>query len=208
MNEEHDESRGNISVNKSFGRLLGKGADELSESRFGNESMKGEKDHGFTAKMKEFVSETVSLYKKIMMYEQNLDKQMEPILEITSNENLSQRVLDIITENDDMAQKNVRVEKLRILIDEMQLQLKVNTRGYKDVQSKYDADYIRLLENMKQTFKDRFGKSEADGFFNCFAGLMQDSLNLRKMNLIGSKMKIYMERMKTTSFIQLLDHFQ
>ena len=133
---------------------------------------------------------------------------MEPILEITSNENLSQRVLDIITENDDMAQKNVRVEKLRILIDEMQLQLKVNTRGYKDVQSKYDESYIRLLENMKQIFKDRFGKSEADGFFNCFAGLMQDSLNLRKMNLIGSKMKIYMERMKTTSFIQLLDHFQ
>ena len=133
---------------------------------------------------------------------------MEPILEITSNENLSQRVLDIITENDDMAQKNVRVEKLRILIDEMQLQLKVNTRGYKDVQSKYDESYIRLLENMRQIFKDRFGKSEADGFFNCFAGLMQDSLNLRKMNLIGSKMKIYMERMKTTSFIQLLDHFQ
>ena len=50
-------------------------------------------------------------------------------------------------------------------------------------------------------FRDRFGKTEADGFFNCFAGLMQDSLNLRKMNLIGSKMKIYMERMKTTSFL-------
>ena len=76
------------------------------------------------------------------------------------------------------------------------------------MQSKYDESYIRLLENMRQIFKDRFGKSEADGFFNCFAGLMQDSLNLRKMNLIGSKMKIYMERMKTTSFIQLLDHFQ
>ena len=44
---------------------------------------------------------------------------MEPILEITSNANLSQRVLDIITENEDQAQKNVRVEKLRILIDEM-----------------------------------------------------------------------------------------
>ena len=75
------------------------------------------------------------------------------------------------------------------------------------MQMKYDENYIGLLGNLKQMFKDRFGKTEADGFFNCFAGLMQDSLNLRKMNLIGSKMKIYMERMKTTSFLQLLDHF-
>ena len=98
--DEHEESRGNISINKSFGKSLGKG-DDLSESRFGNESLKAEKDSGFTTKMKEFVTETVGLYKKIMMYEQNLDKQMEPILEITSNANLSQRVLDIITENED-----------------------------------------------------------------------------------------------------------
>ena len=72
--DEVDESRGNISINKSFGRLLGKGGDDLSESRFGNESLKAEKDSGFTTKMKEFVTETVGLYKKIMMYEQNLDK--------------------------------------------------------------------------------------------------------------------------------------
>ena len=56
-------------MNKSYGKLFGKGGDELSESRFGNESLKGEKDHGFTSKMKEFITETVGLYKKIMMYE-------------------------------------------------------------------------------------------------------------------------------------------
>ena len=65
----NEESRANISVNKSYGKLFGKGGDELSESRFGNESLKGDKDPGFTSKMKEFVTETVGLYKKIMMYE-------------------------------------------------------------------------------------------------------------------------------------------
>ena len=37
-----------------------------------------------------------------MAYEQNIDKQMEPLLEITNNINLSQRVLEVITENEDM----------------------------------------------------------------------------------------------------------
>ena len=52
------------------------------------------------------------------------------------------------------------------------------------------------------------GKNKADELYKCFSGMLQDSLNLRKMNLVGAKMKIYMERMRTTSFIELLNHFQ
>ena len=57
-------------------------------------------------------------------------------------------------------------------------------------------------------YQDLRGKNEADELCKCFQGLLQDSLNLRKMNLIGAKMKIYSERMRTTSFMELLNHFQ
>ena len=57
-------------------------------------------------------------------------------------------------------------------------------------------------------YQDLRGKNDADDLYKCFSGMLQDSLNLRKMNLIGAKMKIYMERMRTTSFLELLNHFQ
>ena len=37
---------------------------------------------------------------------------------------------------------------------------------------------------------------------------MQDSLNLRKINLIGCKMKIYQERLRNTSFLSIIDNFK
>ena len=42
-------------------------------------------------------------------------------------------MLEVITENEDKQSKQLRVERLRTMIDEMQLQLKVNTRNYKDL---------------------------------------------------------------------------
>ena len=133
---------------------------------------------------------------------------MEPLLEITNNINLSQRVLDIIVENEDQQAKALQVEKLRTMIDEMQLQLKVNTRNYKDLQERIDKDYFNILKNVSKMYRETRGKNEADDFYKCFSGLLQDSLNMRKINLIGAKMKIYMERMRTTSFMELLNHFQ
>lgn len=142
-----------------------------------------------------------------MAYEQHIDKQMEPLLEITNNINLSQRVLEVITENEDKQSKQLRVERLRTMIDEMQLQLKVNTRNYKDLQSHLDTDYNEKLKSVRKMYQDLRGKNEADELCKCFQGLLQDSLNLRKINLIGAKMKIYSERMRTTSFMELLNHF-
>ena len=94
------------------------------------------------------------------------------------------------------------------MIDEMQLQLKVNTRNYKDLQDKFDKDYLKNLKKVRKMYQELRGKNDADELYKCFSGLLQDSLNLRKVNLIGAKMKIYMERMRTTSFMELLNHFQ
>ena len=65
-----------------------------------------------------------------------------------------------------------------------------------------------MLKNVRKMYTEIRPKSEADELYKCFSGMLQDSLNLRKINLVGAKMKIYMERMRTTSFMELLNHFQ
>ena len=66
---------------------------------------------------------------------------MEPLLDITSHNSLSLRVLDILTESDSNQPRIDRQEKLRRVIDEMQIQLKNNTLEFKNLQEKIDNGY-------------------------------------------------------------------
>ena len=50
--------------------------------------------------------------------------------------------------------------------------------------------------------------NDANNWATCLNLLLQDSLNLRKINLIGCKMKIYQESMRNTSFLSILENFK
>ena len=42
---------------------------------------------------------------------------------------------------------------------------------------------------------------------HCLYNLLLDALNLRKINLIGGKMKVYLERVKRTNYSKVLQDF-
>lgn len=58
----------------------------------------------------------------------------------------------------------------------------------------------RSLEGLKE--------GDRKNITQCIVNLLQDSLNLRKIQLVGSKMRIYQERLRKTNIGSIMQEFK
>lgn len=84
-------------------------------------------------------------------------------------------------------------EELRQAIDRMQVQLKKNMNALDKLEKKINDSLAQLISARVAMFR---GDEDIFRDLGVLVDLLNESLAMKKVNLVGCKMKIYQERMK------------
>lgn len=103
-------------------------------------------------------------------------------------------------------------EELRLAIDKIQIQFKLSLQQLEAIERDIQSEIREALAKQAQALKDQqLFSIHDDAMFKelqVITDLLVDSLNLKKFNLVGCKMKIYQERMKELNFLELMDNLR
>jgi hypothetical protein len=137
------------------------------------------------------VFKTVDKYwKKIMQIDHDIEKQtqFESLIEANKKQEVQKR-LGFFTSD-----------------DFEQIKLKDRTQKYITTQQELSDEFLSDLT--KSLNKLNLKPQEKHNYRRLFYNMLQDCLNLRKINVIGAKMKIYQERVRMSNYSELVDQIK
>jgi hypothetical protein len=145
--------------------------------------------------------ETVDKYwKKIMQIDHDIEKQtqFESLIEANKKQEVQKR-LGFFTSDD--------FEQFEEIVDnDSQIKLKDRTQKYITTQQELSDEFLSDLS--KSLNKSNLKQQEKHNYQRLFYNMLQDCLNLRKINVIGAKMKIYQERVRMSNYSELVDQIK
>jgi hypothetical protein len=148
---------------------------------------------------------------ELSKFDRTLADSMKPLTDI-ENKSIYHQVIDKFA----TGQFNSKdAQELRLAVDKMQVQLKICVSKIEAIENRISSDLKDYLSERAQEFRDENPKGnlnlQEEAMFKelqVIIDLISESVTLKKFNLIGCKMRIYQERMKELSFIELLTSFR
>jgi hypothetical protein len=119
-----------------------------------------------------------AVFTRIKTFEAKLTAQMGPLLTQRDSQLLKDKVVDMLSKKH--IENQVEVTDLVAAVEEMQIKLK---------------DHMFTLVQLQEEVCQFKGRERE---------MLQDSLNLQKIALVGCKMRVYQERLRTGSFMEIL----
>lgn len=157
--------------------------------------------------MAQTIKSACGLRDKLVRFDRMLADSMKPLIDCEGNDSgLYSSVIDKFVEGTQGAND---AEELRIAIDKIQIQFKVNLASLDQLEREIQTDIRDAFQKHSDTLKEQqIFTIHDDAMFKelqVIFDLLVDSLSLKKFNLVGCKMKIYQERMKELNFLELME---
>ncbi|TNV87452.1 hypothetical protein FGO68_gene14540 [Halteria grandinella] len=153
------------------------------------------------------IRQACSLKEKLVRFDRMLADSMKPLLDCEGNDRgLYSNVIDKFVEGNQTVSD---AEELRLAIDKIQIQFKINLASLDQLEKEIQTEVRESLKKQQDFLKEQqLFTIHDDAMFKelqVLQELLIDSLTLKKFNLVGCKMKIYQERMKELNFLELMD---
>ena len=172
-------SRSNMSSNNSSRMQTSKGGN--------NRKAKQERDQ--FRYLSEIVKRAITIKEELNKFDRALADSVKPLTDI-QDRNIYEQVLSKFTKGEE---KLNDAEELRQAIDRMQVQLKKNVNTLDKLDKRINDSLAQLINARVSMFR---GDDEMFRDMGVLVDLLNESLSMKKFNLIGCKMKIYQERMR------------
>lgn len=141
--------------------------------------------------------------------ELELANKLRPLLDVHGDQSLYDKVLDQIVRGSG-ENKISDVENMRMIIDEVQVQLKSYCNKITDIQATFDNKFFDCFDKLMKVYhkeRDAHGRGIIL-FAESVRHLLQDNINLMKLNVVGCKVKIYQERLRGVSFLEIAENYK
>lgn len=147
------------------------------------------------------LKETHRYWDKLTKFDQEIEKSVESLLEAQQTVDNKNKIFTY--EIDDIDVNNKRIFQ-KYIDEQPQIKLREKTTRFIELQNDLTS---RFSEYLKKNLQADLKEGDKKNFHMCILNLLQDALNLRKIQLIGSKMRIYQERLRATNLAVLLQSF-
>ncbi|CDW85605.1 UNKNOWN [Stylonychia lemnae] len=151
--------------------------------------------------MIEIIKKAQAIKEELSKFDRALADSVKPLTDL-QDRNIYYQVIDKFS----LGQEKMNdADELRQAIDRMQVQLKKNINVLEKLEKRNEQlqELINARANQFKGVDDEIFKD-----FSIFVELLNESLVMKKFNLVGCKMKVYQERMKEINFLEMIQQFR
>lgn len=137
----------------------------------------------------EILKRALAIQEDLNKFDRQLADSVRPLTDI-QDRNIYSQVLDKFS----LGHEKVNdADELRLAIDRMQVQLKKNINSIEKLDKRINESLQDLIHARVSMFR---GDEELFKDLGVLVELLNESLSMKKFNLVGCKMKVYHERMR------------
>ena len=170
-------------------------------NQFGGKSRQDKDQRRKWQVVSEIIKRATAIKEELNKFDRALADAVRPLTDL-NDRNIYYQVIDKFAQG---KEKISDMDDLKLAIDRMQVQLKKNI-GVLDKLEK------RINEGLKDVINAKIsmfrGDEEMFRDLLLLVDLLNESLAIKKFNLVGCKMKVYQERMKEINFLEMLSMFR